>query len=198
MTNTSWAAQLKQITDRSLSGQRPFVCDGYPTESHVMIIGTNPATPLNMDWWDCWIPDYGFDYNLFMSRYRRKRRKPSPTRQNLKRITDCLRELGLKSIETNVYRREARLEDDLWEYEPTNRYPNDDVLHLLLKGLQPPKAVIAHGDMATEWLATQRDRLLPDIHILDRRLQHLWKATDGDITYICEWVKSLLHAKARR
>ena len=88
MTNTDWAARLKQIVGCPLRGQRPFVCDGCPTECHVVIIGTNPATPLNSNWWE-----YGFDYNLFMCKYKAKRGKPGPTRRRLMRITACLREV---------------------------------------------------------------------------------------------------------
>lgn len=201
MTDTTdWAAHLKQITREPLFGQRPFVCDGYPNECHVMIIGTNPATPLSTDWWDFWIWDYGFDYNLFTSRYINTRRKlgRSPmgrTRRKLTRLTrfaaDCLGELRLKCIETNVYRREAWSEGDLWRHEPSDRYPNDDVLYLLMAALQPPKAIIPHGDMAITWLAEHTANLPPDIRILDRKLPHLTQATDEQIVYICDWVKSL-------
>lgn len=199
MTNAvDWTATLEEILDRPpLLGQRPFVCDGYPDECHVMIIGTNPATPLEMDWWDCWIPDYGFDYNLFMSRYINTRRKlgRSPlgrTRRILTRFAaDCLGALRLKGIETNVYRREAWSEGDLWRHEPADRYPNDDVLYLLMAALQPPKAIIPHGDTAATWLAEQTNTLPPDIRILDRRLPHLSHAINEHFIHICDWVKSL-------
>lgn len=193
MSNTDWAARLKEIVDCPLYGQRPFVCDGYPEECHVMIIGTNPATSLKLNWWECWIADSGFDYNLFRSKYKARRKKPGTTRHRLTQITDCLREHGLKCIETNVYRREARSEPALCRYDPADRYPNDEVLCLLMEGLQPPRAVIPHGKKATDWLARQEDSLLPDIQIPDRKLEHLsvGYCREDDIAYICDWVRSL-------
>ena len=202
MTDTiDWATQLRYIVGSPLYGQRPFVCDGYPTESQVLIIGMNPATPLNMDWWDWWNSERGFDYDLFMSRYintRRRTRKSllGTTRRRFIRITDTLQSkfrLNLKSIETNVYRREARSEEQLRQYNERDRYPNDDVLHLLISGLQPPRVVIPHGDCATAWLIEQEAKLPPNIKIPNRVLPHLSKATDADITHICDWIRSLYH-----
>ena len=192
MTNTDWAARLKQIVDYPLHGQRPFVCDGCPTECHVVIIGTNPATPLNSNWWE-----YGFDYNLFMCKYKAKRGQPGPTRRRLMRITACLREVRLKCVETNVYRREAKSEEQLWNYDTFDRHPNDKVLHLLMEGLQPPKVIVPHGCVARDWITVQGHKLPPDVRILDRQIQHLSKGSDrdDDITYICEWIKSLLDEK---
>lgn len=198
MTDTiDWATQLRYVVGSPLYGQRPFVCDGYPTESHVLIIGTNPATTLNMDWWNS---DRGFDYDLFMSRYvnaRRRMRKSllGATRRQFIRITDTLQStfrLNLKSIETNVYRRETWSEEQFWQYDERDRYPNDDVLHLLISGLQPPRAVIPHGACAATWLIEGAAKLPSNIRIPDRALPHLSGATDEDTTYICEWIRNLL------
>lgn len=202
MTDTiDWATQLRYIVGSPLYGGRPFVCDGYPTERHVLIIRTNPATPLNMDWWDWWISERSFDYDLFMSRYinARKRMHKSllgATRSRFIPIADTLRSkfrLNLKAIETNVYRREARSEEELWGYDERDRYPNDDVLHLLISGLQPPRVVISHGACAAAWLVDQADKLPPNMIIPNRALPHLSKAIDADTTYICDWIRNLLH-----
>ncbi len=202
MTETiDWATQLRHIVGSPLYGQRPFVCEGYPTESHVLIIGTNPATPLNMDWWDWWNSERGFDYDLFMSRYinaRRRMRKSllGATRRRFIRITDTLQSkfrLNLKTIESNVYRREARSEEQLWGYKESDRYPNNEVLHLLISGLQMPKVVIPHGTSAAAWLTEQAAELPPNIKIPGRALPHFSKATDAEINYICEWIRNLLH-----
>lgn len=197
MSDTTWATQLKQIVDEPLYGERPFVCDGYPTECHAVIVGTNPASPLNMNWWECWISDQGFDYNLFMCKYKAKRGEPGPTRRRLMRITECLHKVRLKCVETNVYRREAKSEEQLWEYDTPDRHPNDEVLHLLIEGLQPPKAIVPHGCVARNWLTVQRHNLPSDVRILDRQIQHLSKGSnrDDDITYICDWITSLLDEK---
>ena len=196
-----WATQLRHIVGSPLCGQRPFVCDGNPTESHVLIIGTNPATPLNMDWWDWWNSERGFDYDLFMCRYINARRRMhksllGTTRRRYIRITDTLQSkfrLNLKSIETNVYRRETRSEEQLWRCDERDRYPNDEVLHLLISGLQTPRVVIPHGASAAAWLIDQESNLPPNIRIPDRAFPHFSKATDAEINYICEWIRNLLH-----
>ena len=199
MTDTiDWATQLRYIVGSPLYGQRPFVCDGYPTERHVLIIGTNPATSLNMDWWNS---ERGFDYDLFLIKYINARRRMhksllGTTRRRFIRITDTLRSkfrLNLKSIETNVYRRETRSEEQLWQYDERDRYPNDEVLHLLISGLQPPRVVIPHGACAAAWLADRAGKLPPNIKIPNRAFPHLSKATDADITHICDWIRNLLH-----
>ncbi len=194
MLNTSnFAAELKQIIESSCPGKRPFVCDGYPSECHVMIVGTNPATPLDMKWSDFWKHHYGFDYNLFVCKYKDARKKPgrSRTRPRLDHIRHCLDELHLKGIETNVYAREAKNQEELWEYADNDRFPNHAVLNLLTKALQPPKAIIPHGDVATSWSVEQKDELPADVKIPNRKLPHLRNATDEHITYICDWLKRL-------
>ena len=154
-----------------------------------------------MDWWDSWNSERSFDYDLFLSRYinaRRRMRKSlsGTTRRRFIRITDTLRStfrLNLSSIETNVYRREARSEEQLWGYNERDRYPNDEVLHLLISGLQTPRVVIPHGACAAAWLIDQEGNLPPNIRIPDRAFSHLSTATDAEITYICDWIRSLLH-----
>lgn len=201
MTTTDYTNELKQIIkESSRPGERPFVCDGYPNECHVMIVGTNPATPLNTEWRDSWKPDYGFDYNLFVAKYanarvKKGKNRPSKTRQRLNLIRDCLREVKLECIETNVYAREAEFKDrqnQLWKFKADERYPNDKVLDFLIKGLQPPKALIPHGGVATNWLATQRSKLPDDIRTPDCKIPQLGKREAVKyIDYICEWVKNL-------
>ncbi len=202
MTGTiDWATQLRYVVGSPLYGQRPFVCDGYPTESHVLIIGTNPATTLNMDWWDWWNSDRGFDYDLFMSRYinaRRRMRKSllGTTRRRFIRISDTLQSkfrLNLKSIETNVYRREMRSEEQIWQYDERDRYPNDDGLYLLISGLQPPRVIIPLGACAAAWVTEQAAKLPPNIRTPNRALPHLSEATEKDITYICRWIRNLIY-----
>lgn len=197
LNTTDFTNELKQIVDTSRPGERPFVCDGYPNECHVMIVGTNPATPLDMQWRDFWKSDYGFDYNLFVCKYteiRAKigRRYPlSKTRQQLIRISSCLHDVELKCIETNVYAREAKNEKCLCKFPEDERYPNDEVLDFLIKGLQPPKALIPHGQKAYKWLAKNESNFPADIQVFehDHKLRHLSRASD--ITCIIEWVKSL-------
>lgn len=199
MTTTDFTNELKQIIEWSRPGQRPFVCDGYPNECHVMIVGTNPATPLDTEWRDFWKPDYGFDYNLFVCKYANARVKKgkdpfSKTRQQLIHISSCLHGFELKCIETNVYAREAESKNrknQLWEFAEKEQYLNDEVLAFLIKGLQPPKALIPHGTKATKWLTTQKSNLPDDIRTPNFKVPHLGYASKEHIDDICEWVKNL-------
>jgi hypothetical protein len=47
--------------------ERPFVCDGLPESCSVIIIGENPATSMQTDWWDFWNDETGFDLGKFES-----------------------------------------------------------------------------------------------------------------------------------
>ena len=40
---------------------RPFVCDGSPLDCRVFIVGFNPASALDEDFWKFWDPSIGFD-----------------------------------------------------------------------------------------------------------------------------------------
>jgi hypothetical protein len=86
---------------------RPFVCDGLPRSCDVVVIGENPATKMNSDWWDFWDDENGFNLSKFEKAYQEARQaddKPpiSPTRLRLKR----LRSNGLKCFETNFFSNE--------------------------------------------------------------------------------------------
>lgn len=60
--------------------QRPFVCAGSPLECNVFIVGFNPASPMEGDWWADWSTLHGFDKETWMVRYldERKNRPLKP------------------------------------------------------------------------------------------------------------------------
>jgi len=52
---------------------RPFVCNGLPQSCTVMIIGENPATQMQSDWWSFWNDETGFDLSRFETSYSEAR-----------------------------------------------------------------------------------------------------------------------------
>ena len=67
-----WKALLKKVIP-SPCFDRPFVCDGFPSASNLMVIGENPATSIDKDWWLFWNTETGFDYEAFLADYREKK-----------------------------------------------------------------------------------------------------------------------------
>ena len=164
MSNTiDFTSELKKIIGCSLnSGERPFVCDGYPATCHVMVVGQNPATNLSEDWWSFWDTEYGFKESSFESAYEKHRGKDSDTRGKfLNRIT-CNLKPELKSLETNASMGGG-----------TSRSSNQEVLKLLLKEMHNLQAIIAYGNNAHK-LVGQHGRLQPFINLPDDAIYEIY------------------------
>jgi hypothetical protein len=129
------------------SDDRPFVCDGFPDECDVIVIGENPATRLKAPWRHFLNDDFGFDFDAFLANYKSereasgKRGEVSPTRSRM----SVLRQLGLRCLETNVYSNEnqhgagsARLENAL--------------LPLLLRQRSKWREIIVQGRKARKYV----------------------------------------------
>ena len=123
--------QLDNILPRPCISQRPFVCDGFPNESTVLIVGENPGQQMN-DWWSYWNPATGFDRESFSKHYlaTKQREKGNPcwsyrgTRARFQRLL----EMGVRTVETNKFRNEKM--DGAGNRQ--ERIINHDVLGLLL------------------------------------------------------------------
>jgi hypothetical protein len=120
---------------------RPFVCDGLPQSCEVMVVGQNPATEMDTDWWTYWSDESGFDLRRFEHDYEARRltqrkRAMSNTRLRLKR----LRNHSLRCLETNVFAQEG----------PNSGGPNIKLLRLFLAELPQLKAIIVHGKEAND------------------------------------------------
>lgn len=125
---------------------RPFVCEGSPDQCTVVVIGENPATELNVDWWEYWDESRGFLFDKWTAEYQQSRIRSgqaavSPTRLRLNR----LRERGVRCLETNVFLNE-RLEG------PGKGTSNADLLDLALSSLPGLRFLIAHGRTAHKYL----------------------------------------------
>ena len=126
---------------------RPFVCDGRPEACIAIILGENPATRLDIDWWRFWDDDAGFDLKGFEHHYQTSRRaagkRPmSNTRLRLNR----LRSQGLRCLEANAFINE-RLNGRGAGATDTPLMP------VLLTNLPLLRAVVAHGVVASKYLS---------------------------------------------
>ena len=85
----NWDSALKKIIPQPCY-ERPFVCDGFPSESVMIVIGENPATSMQNDWWSYWSPTSGFNLDGFVDDYLDQRRVIgkgiSNTRRRLNRL----------------------------------------------------------------------------------------------------------------
>lgn len=86
---------------------RPFVCDGSPLECQIFLVGIEPATKMETEFWEFWRSGYGYDRQAWADAYERARRiqgkgAKSPTRRNMDHFIVGAA-AGTKVLETNVY-----------------------------------------------------------------------------------------------
>lgn len=132
-------------------GCRPFVCCGFPSDCKIVIIGNNPATFLNKDWWEFWKETSGFDYRYFSQVYEKEREKQGRTRTSSTSRTrerfDRFRYNGFTCLlETNVFSNEGG---------ESERIRNRTVLEALLDNMprQTRIGVFAHGKYAKKFIS---------------------------------------------
>ena len=186
MINTAWTETLKEIIPLPLYGPRPFVCDGFPSGCHIMIVGTNPATPLDTNWWSFWIDKSRFDYNLFRRKYKDARgdKPPSKTRQRLRLIHEFVEQTGKRWIDTNVYRHEAESEKAV---KKKNWCPNGDVLDVLVTKMDKLEAIVVYQRYAYAWLREQK--LPPNIlriFLTGDQPKPIWLGSEAALLRTCE------------
>ena len=147
-----WTQKLESILPHPCIGQRPFVCDGLPQESTVLIIGENPGQQTD-DWWRYWNPVSGFDRATFSADYlvtkRHQKQDPYWNYRGTRARFQRLHELGVRAVEANKYRNEKL--DGAGNRQ--QRILNDDVLELLIDQMPKLRLVIAHGKKAQDFVA---------------------------------------------
>ena len=174
-----WTALLEEVIP-SPCFERPFVCDGLPSASSVIVIGEHPATPLKKNWWFYWEPKTGFSLDTFVAHYKEERGRRGKGISNTRRRLDRIRKQGVKCIETNAYRNEGP--DGVGE-----GISNFALLSILISHNENLKAIIAHGKVAQEFL----DHVtLPD-GIRTYRPRHFRMESYDEIDRICADIKSL-------
>ena len=147
----------------ALTGQptplRPFICDGSPLGCEVFIVGYNPATSMETDFWDYWVPGVGYDLSAWEEEYKRARGnsvtktgKPkaalSATRKRFQWIAEEANRIGrtVRFLETNIYAFPTARKSALG---PEQR--NNEVFDFLLAAIKP-KVLLVHGADATRHL----------------------------------------------
>lgn len=128
---------------------RPFVCEGSPLKCEILVVGFNPATEMEGDFWDHWIPGIGFDKTAWFKAYvtdRKKRplkpgKKFRPAVSNTRRCLTWIEEgAATKAIlETNIFARATATKADL-----ALKDRSSEPFRFLLETINP-KVIVAHG-----------------------------------------------------
>ncbi|MDH4560645.1 MULTISPECIES: hypothetical protein [unclassified Pseudomonas] len=128
---------------------RPFICDGSPLTCQVILVGANPATEMEEDFWSFWRPGIGFNKAAWMDAYLKERQtrplKPGKTRRNpisnTRRVLEwvTLSAAPYRCLETNTY---ATATSTLGELALADR--DSDPFEFLLNTIQP-QLIVAHG-----------------------------------------------------
>ena len=133
---------------------RAFVADGSPVECQVFVVGHNPATEMNKDWWSYWNSRSGFDKEAWFAAYRQERAerplKPGRTRRNAvsatRRVLTWIEDAAspVKCLETNIYPTPTPTAAELGRKDK-----DATVLGFLLSAIRP-SIIVAHGVPAIE------------------------------------------------
>lgn len=127
---------------------RPFVCDGSPLDCSVFIVGYNPATLSDRDFWTDWGPE-GYDKTGWMEAYvaeraarplkpgKKFRHRVSPSRRVIEQVVAAA---AVPILETNVF---AQPSPDMASLEEHDVAP----FRYLVRTLQP-RLIVAHGKEA--------------------------------------------------
>ena len=128
---------------------RPFVCDGSPLTCEVFIVGVNPASEMDEDFWSFWRPGVGFDKSRWFEAYvaarARKPLRPGKTRRNrlstTRRIMEQISEEAspVRILETNIYSVSSPDARSLAESDKSA-----STFDWLLSEIQP-RLIVAHG-----------------------------------------------------
>jgi len=149
---------------------RPFTCNGSPFCCKVFIVGINPATE-GVNIWDYWDAEKGMDFDNWFKAYKDerinqgKRLSVSPSRSNMKIITDELAMEGIKALETNIYSAPSKRLTDL---DKNKRFTA--AFEFLVSAIKP-KLLLAHGAKTNKVINEMKNSLGPDLIIMPT--QHL-------------------------
>ena len=176
-----WTRLLESAIKRPCM-DRPLVCDGLPVSSRVIIIGENPATEMEKDWWTYWNLETGFDRPAFMRDYiEQRRRKNKRPLSNTRLRLEWFREYGVACVETNAFRNQ-RLGG------AGKGVGNYAVLDLLIRNMPQLVAVVAHGKVAQEFAAGYT---FPSNMREPFKLRHFRMESRGEIKRLCEKIQAM-------
>ena len=141
MSNSEFKSELQKRIGES-SNLRPFICDGYPLECEIFIIGINPATSSDTNFFGYWNGNK-FDKERWFAEYKNERKAKGKKEISLtrKKIEMLVNEVfsDFKCLETNAY---SVATPDVNSLNKNDK--NTDVLSFLLDTIKP-KALFIHG-----------------------------------------------------
>ncbi len=156
---------------------RPFVCAGNPLAATIFLVGYNPATTMDADFWWFWNASTGFDKTAWFETYKRERAaqplKPgksfrpavSPTRRNIETFVKSASPAVV--LETNIFAVASATKPEL-ALDDQDTAP----FHYLLRSIRP-KVIVAHGKEAAQVVA----RLDTGAHVISvKHLSRGWSA----------------------
>lgn len=134
--------------------QRPFVCEGSPLKCQVFIVGFNPATSMEADFWQFWDSNNGYNKATWLETYieerknrplpegKKRRTSISKTRRVIEKILQSTS--PIHCLETNIYDTPTPKASDLKE--------KDTCTFLFLLNTIKPKIIVAHGVDAVKYV----------------------------------------------
>jgi hypothetical protein len=121
------------------TGRRPFVCNGRPEDSAVLIVGLTPGTEMKADWRGWWV-DERFNKAAFMAAYREaKRLGPEQSLRGARLYMEYLAENGVRAVETNLWSREQP------SGHPKGKPDNLAVVRDLIAAMPRLRVAVMHG-----------------------------------------------------
>lgn len=165
--------------------QRPFICNGSPLSCNVFIVGYNPATTMNEEFWDFWRDGYGFDKSGWLKAYHSSRldngkRAISNTRRVMNWIGESAASANI--LETNLYWVPSKRKSHL---KPIDR---DLENFRFLSASLNPQIIILHGiDAHKNWDdSVSSSTVIREKHFAigysEQRARELGKRIDGIIS----------------
>ncbi len=148
MSNSEFKSELQKRIEK-FPNLRPFICDGYPLECEIFIIGINPATSSDTNFLDYWNGNK-FDKARWFEEYKNERKAQgkkeiSPTRKKIEMLVNEI--FGdFKCLETNVYSVATPDENSLKKSDK-----NTEIFSFLLNTIKP-KALFIHGRKPTKFI----------------------------------------------
>jgi uracil-DNA glycosylase len=151
---------------------RPFVCQGDPLKCKIFIVGYNPRTKMEEDFWSFWDVAEGFNFKAWLKAYHRVRcGTNSNTRENINAIGAAVRDCkGPKILERNLYPITAETKRELKKKLKTTA-SSTAVLETLIKCIGP-KVIIAHGKESCGWIVERSPTgmiIIPSPHLSKRQ-----------------------------
>jgi hypothetical protein len=159
---------------------RPFVCNGSPLDCKVFVVGFNPATRMNADFWHFWRSGLGFDRAAWFAEYKadRQHRPLDPGKKhrsvlsNSRRVMEWVIEEAapIAILETNIFALPTKRAKDL---PPGDR--DTSPFDLLMERIEP-KVIVVHGNDAKEELGRKKiDAILIEVKHFSRG----WSQTEA-------------------